>query len=118
MTACSSSTIPVRCDQIRSATVDRHVRRRRSQPPGRHVRSTERRPRGPAIVVDTWGPALVAFAWQCVLGLISGLAGAIGKDTRGNVLVPAELEATPDGLAHPADGPPPVLGVDRLAPTT
>jgi len=55
--------------------------------------STYRRPNGPALIVDTWGEALVAFAWQCVLGMVSGIAGAVGKDTRGNVLVPAELIA-------------------------
>ena len=33
-----------------------------------------------------------------VLGLVSGLAGATGKDTRGNRLVPVELEATREGL--------------------
>lgn len=90
--------IPVRCDQIEPATVTvTFAVGGRNRPAGLYA-ATERRPRGPAVVVDTWGPALVAFAWQCVLGLVSGLAGAIGKDTRGNVLVPAELEATPDGI--------------------
>ena len=50
------------------------------------------------MIVDAWGDALVAYAWQCVLGLVSGIAGAIGKDSRGNVLVPAELTATRRGL--------------------
>jgi hypothetical protein len=61
--------------------------------------ATQRRPRGPAIVVDTWGDAIVAFAWKLVLDLVTGLAGATGKDTRGNRLVPVELEATREGLA-------------------
>ena len=30
-------------------------------------------------VAETWGDALVAFAWQCVLGLVTGIAGATGK---------------------------------------
>ena len=33
-----------------------------------------------------------------VLGLVSGIAGAVGKDARGNVLVPAELLASPNGI--------------------
>jgi hypothetical protein len=61
--------------------------------------ATQRRPRGPAIIVDTWGDAIVAFAWKLVLDLVTGLACATGKDTRGNRLVPVELEATSDGLA-------------------
>jgi hypothetical protein len=92
-------TIPVRCDQTGPAEV--HVTfavGRPGQPAGLYA-STQRRPRGPAVIVDTWGEALVAFAWQIVLGLVSGLAGATGKDTRGNRLVPVELEATREALA-------------------
>jgi hypothetical protein len=50
------------------------------------------------VVVRAWGENLVAFAWQCLLGLVSGVSGAVGKDGRGNVLVPAELVANADGL--------------------
>jgi hypothetical protein len=60
--------------------------------------ATFRRPNGPPLVVATWGDALVAFAWQCVLGLVAGVAGAVGKDERGNVLVPVELVASQRGL--------------------
>lgn len=68
-----------------------------NEPAGLYV-ATPRRPEGPALVVTTWGDALVAFAWQCVLGLATGIAGALGKDQRGNVLVPVELVASPRGL--------------------
>lgn len=91
-------TIPVRCDQTGEAEV--HVTfavGRPGQPAGLYA-ATQRRPRGPAVVVDTWGEAIVAFAWQILLGLAAGLAGAAGKDARGNRLVPAELEATRDGM--------------------
>jgi hypothetical protein len=91
-------TIPVRCDQTGEAEV--HVTfavGRPGRPAGLYA-STQRRPRGPAVIVDTWAEAIVAFAWQIVLGLATGLAGATGKDARGNRLVPAELEATRDGL--------------------
>jgi hypothetical protein len=91
-------SIPVRCDQTGRTEV--HVTfavGRPGQPAGLYA-STQRRPRGPAVIVDTWGDAIVAFAWQILLGLVSGLAGATGKDTRGNRLVPVELEATADAL--------------------
>jgi hypothetical protein len=91
-------TIPVRCDQTGETEV--HVTfavGRPGQPAGLYA-ATQRRPRGPAVVVDTWAEAIVAFAWQILLGLATGLAGATGKDARGNRLVPAELEATTDGL--------------------
>jgi hypothetical protein len=91
-------TIPVRCDQTGRADV--HVTFAVGDPgrPAGLYASTQRRPRGPALVVDTWGEAIVAFAWQVLLDLVAGLAGATGKDTRGNRLVPVELEATDDGL--------------------
>jgi hypothetical protein len=91
-------TIPVRCDQTGETEV--HVTfavGRPGQPAGLYA-ATQRRPRGPAVVVDTWAEAIVAFAWQILLGLATGLACATGKDARGNRLVPAELEATSDGL--------------------
>ena len=92
-------TIPVRCDQTGPAEV--HVTFAVGDPsrPAGLYAATQRRPRGPALVVETWGEAIVAFAWHVVLELVAGLAGATGKDTRGNRLVPAELEATPKGLA-------------------
>ena len=92
-------TIPVRCDQTGPAEV--HVTfavGEPGRPAGLYV-ATQRRPRGPAVIIDTGGDAIVAFAWQVLLDLVSGLAGAVGKDARGNRLVPAELEATRQGLA-------------------
>jgi hypothetical protein len=92
-------TLPVRCDQTGPTEV--HVTFAVGAPgsPAGLYAATQRRPRGPAAIVDTWGEAIVAFAWKLVLDLVSGLAGATGQDTRGSRLVPAELEATPDGLA-------------------
>jgi hypothetical protein len=92
-------SIPVRCDQTGPTEV--HVTFAVGEPdrPAGLYAATQRRPRGPAIIVDTWGDAIVAFAWKLVLDLVTGLAGATGKDTRGNRLVPVELEATREGLA-------------------
>lgn len=90
--------IPVRCDQIGTDVVRVTFAVGAPGRPAGLYAATERRPRGPQLVVDAWGEALVAFAWQCLLGLVSGLAGAVGKDARGNILVPVELEANSDGL--------------------
>jgi hypothetical protein len=91
-------TLPVRCDQTGSVTVDvAFACGSPGAPAGLYV-AAQRRPRGPELIVATWGDALVAFAWQCLLGLVSGLAGATGKDQRGNVLVPVEMIATPRAL--------------------
>ena len=91
-------TIPVRCDQTANASVDVFFAVGSPDQPAGLYASTLRRPSGPALIVGIWGDALVAFAWQCVLGMVSGLAGAIGKDARGNVLVPVEMAASERGL--------------------
>ena len=90
--------VPVRCDQTGSATVEvGFAVGSASQPSGLYA-STFRRPNGPELIVSAWGDALVAFAWQCIIGMASGIAGATGKDSRGNVLVPVELTASEKGL--------------------
>jgi len=91
-------TIPIRCDQSGSAAVEVNFAMGAPDAPAGLFASTFRRPTGPQLVIDTWGDALVAFAWQCVLGMVAGLSAAVGKDSRGNVLVPSELVSTKDGL--------------------
>lgn len=92
-------TIPVRCDQSGRADVTITFAVGGPDRPAGLYAATPRRPTGPALVVDVWGDALVAFAWQTLLGLAAQVAGAVGKDGRGNILVPAELSATSDGLS-------------------
>ena len=90
--------IPVRCDQTSNAVVEvAFVCGAPDQPAGLYA-AAQRRPRGPELVVATWGDALVAFAWHCLLGMVTGIAGATGKDQRGNVHVPAELTANARGI--------------------
>jgi hypothetical protein len=91
-------TIPVRCDQTGPAVVQVIFAVGAQDRPAGLYASTYRRPNGPALITNAWGEALVAFAWQCVLGMISGLAAAVGKDDRGNVLVPVELTASRRGM--------------------
>jgi len=90
--------LPVRCDQTGDATIEIAFAVGRAEEPAGIYASTYRRPNGPALIVEAWEEMLVAFAWQCVLGMISGIAGAVGKDARGNVLVPVELTASEQGL--------------------
>lgn len=91
-------TLPVRCDQTGDAAVEIVFVVGTDKAPAGLYASTYRRPNGPSAIVDTWGEALVAFAWQGVLGMVTGIAGALGKDARGNVLVPVELTASKRGL--------------------
>ena len=90
--------IPVRCDQSGDARVEvLFATGSPSEPAGLYA-ATARRPNGPEVVVTAWGDALVAFAWHCVLDLVTGIAAAIGKDARGNLLVPVELEVSARGI--------------------
>ena len=90
--------LPVRCDQSGNAQVEVVFAVGSPRQPSGLYASTYRRPNGPAAVVSVWGEHLVAFAWQCLLGMASGLAGATGKDSRGNVMIPVELVASERGL--------------------
>ncbi|RZS86839.1 hypothetical protein EV189_2255 [Motilibacter rhizosphaerae] len=71
--------------------------------------ATPRLPEGPPVVVERWGEALTAYAWQAVLDASAGLAAATGRDTDGAPLVPTALTASADGLEvlpqarHPMD---------------
>jgi hypothetical protein len=90
--------IPVRCDQTGKAIIEVVFAVGTPNEPAGLYASTLRRPNGPPLIVGTWGDALVAFAWQCVLGMVTGIAGATGSDARGNILVPVEMVATQRGL--------------------
>lgn len=90
--------IPVRTDQTGRGTVDVAFAVGTTNQPSGLYASAYRRPNGPPLIVEAWGESLVAFAWKCLLGLITGIAGASGKDARGDNLVPVELTASPNGI--------------------
>ncbi len=90
--------IPVRCDEIGKATIEVAFAVGTPGNPSGLFASAYRRPNGPPVIVDAWGENLVAFAWQCLLGMISGIAGAAGKDASGDHLVPVELTASANGI--------------------
>jgi hypothetical protein len=90
--------IPVRCDQTGPSTVEVLFAVGSPEQPAGLYAAAARRPNGPEVIVAAWGDALVAFAWQCVLGLVTGIAAATGKDQRGNLLVPVEIAVTGRGI--------------------
>jgi hypothetical protein len=90
--------IPVRCDQTGPQMVEVDFAIGSPDAPAGLFASTFGEPIGPELIVENWNEALVAFAWECLLGLVTGIAGATGKDTRGNLLVPVEASASTRGL--------------------
>lgn len=66
--------------------------------PAGMVIATETAPRGPDVIVDRWGDQLIAAAQTALVALSQGIAGAAGTDVYGKSLLPAALEASPDGL--------------------
>ena len=60
--------------------------------------ATPARPPGPAALVDRWGEAVQALAWDALLQVAVALAARAGTDARGDPLVPISLRATPEGL--------------------
>jgi hypothetical protein len=95
-----SVAIPVRCDQLlrgrEVVTVDL-VLGTPERPTGMLAATTE--PRGSRLIVERWGEALTALAWQALLDTAGGVAGAAGVDEDGAVLVPTALTASANGLA-------------------
>lgn len=91
-------TLPVRCDQVGKATVGVLFAVGSPNAPAGLYAATAGRPSGPEPVVAAWSEALVAFAWNCLLELVGGMAAAVGKDQRGNLLVPVELSARRQGI--------------------
>jgi hypothetical protein len=91
-------TIPVRCEEIGDTEV--HVTFAVGSPdrPAGLLLATEERPRGPQLVVDLWGEALVAFAWKLLLDVSAHVAFAAGDDKDGQRLVPAALTADKTGI--------------------
>lgn len=111
-------TLPVRCDQVGEARIDVLFAVGSPDAPAGLYAAAGRRPQGPELVVAVWGDALVAFAWQCVLRLLAGIAGATGKDARGNLLVPVELVVSESGIEIHAMARHRFTGSSGLKPVT
>ena len=66
--------------------------------PAGMVAMTEPKPRGPAVLVDRWGEAIVAAAWQALLDIADAAARAAGRDVTGRALRAGALLAGEEGL--------------------
>lgn len=88
----------VRCDQTGAVDVQVNFACGTRERPAGLYASALRRPFGPELIVSAWGDALVAFAWQCLMGVVTGVANATGKDVRGNLLVPVEMVVSARGI--------------------
>jgi hypothetical protein len=86
-------TIPVRCDQTGATEVDVSFAVGLPDRPLGLVVATEDRPRGPAAIIDVWGEALVARAWQCLLDVAAGVSAASGSDSAGTPLIGSALHS-------------------------
>jgi hypothetical protein len=91
--------IPVRCDEVGEATVRVRFALGSDARPAGLLAATDERPFGPPEVVDAWGEALTAFAWQIVLTTATKLADASGRDADGAGLIPIALRAVEGGIA-------------------
>ena len=63
------------------------------------IATTERRPRGPDPLVDHWGDALIAAAWDALLAVAEELSSQIGVDETGSPLRPGALVAAAGTLS-------------------
>ena len=69
------------------------------------IAATENRPRGPAILVDRWGDAIIATAWQALLDVADSAASGTGTDIDGRPLRAGALVAGIDGLTITPQAP-------------
>ena len=89
--------IPVMCDQVES-TIQVPFAVGGAQTPSGMLVATEEHPRGPDSIIVIWSEALIAFAWQVLLTVVTRVAAATGTDTDGAGLIPVSITATSDGV--------------------
>jgi hypothetical protein len=90
--------IPVRCDQSGQGVVEIALAVGAPDRAAGMFAVAERRPRGPAAVVERWADALVAFAWGTLVELANGVAATAGRDDSGNLLIPGSIVAADGAL--------------------
>lgn len=91
-------SIPVRCDQVRAAIVKVPFALGSAKRRAGMIAATESSPRGPPVVVELWGEALTAMAWEALLRVSAMLAGESGRDIDSAGLIPVGLTASRNGL--------------------
>jgi hypothetical protein len=92
-------TVPVSCDQTGDTAVTVTFLMGTPDRPAGGLVTTEDHPRGPAIVVENWGEALVAFAWHTLVAATNALSGAAGGDFSGHSLITAAMTVNAAGLS-------------------
>jgi hypothetical protein len=92
-------TVPVSCDQTGDAAVTVTFVTGTPDRLAGGIVTTEDHPRGPAIVVENWGEALVAFAWHTLVEATNALSGAAGGDFSGHSLISAAVTVNAAGLS-------------------
>ena len=91
-------TVPVSCDQSGAASIQIPFAVGSKDQPAGLVFATEDRPRGPDVIVDVWGEALTAFAWQLLMAALTRVAAQSGVDADGAGLIPIAFAAAPTGV--------------------
>ena len=91
-------TIPVSCDQFANAAIQVPFALGGKKSPSGMVMATEKRPRGPDLIVDVWAEQLTAFAWHLVMAIVVKAAGQSGIDEDGASLIPISMTSTKEGL--------------------
>jgi hypothetical protein len=92
-------TVPVWCDQTGDSAVTVTFVMGTPDRPAGGIVTCEDHPRGPAIVVENWAEALVAFAWHTLLVATNALSGAAGGDFSGHNLITAAVTVTEGALS-------------------
>ncbi len=98
-------TIPVRCDETGDAAVTVTFVTGSADRPTGGLAATEDRPRGPAVVVERWHEALIAFAWHTFVAATAAVSATGGTDPAGRPLITAGITAIARRLVGAPDGP-------------
>jgi hypothetical protein len=84
--------ISVRCDQVPGgAVLEVPLGVGTAERPTGLVMSALTHVAGPAVVVDRWSDALIAFAWECLVETARRLCELAGTDSTGRRLVPGAV---------------------------
>jgi hypothetical protein len=91
--------LTLECDQTGVAEVVVPFAVGTEEQPTGLVAASETKPRGPEILIDRWGEAIVAAAWTALLEAAAAVAAEAGSDLDGEPLRPGGLIAFVGGVA-------------------
>ena len=102
--------LTLECDQTGIAEVVVPFAVGTDEQPAGLVAASETKPRGPDVLVDRWGEAIVATAWRALIEAATSVAKERGSDLDGAPLRAGALVAGKTGIAivpqarHPFEG--------------